>query len=145
MPTVERDLSFGPRAAGKSAELAAETARASAKRVGLPEGLLSRAPHELSSGERRRAALAAVLTSNPKLLALDEPTNSLDAPGCHVLANTLRGLDCAMLVATHDLAFVRELCTRALVLVRGNLVADEALGSLMADGARLREYGLAAP
>lgn len=144
MPTVARDLAFGPRAHGASPQEADRRARLAAQEVGLDESLLSRPPHELSSGERRRAALAAVLALSPELLALDEPTNSLDAPGRAALASTLASLECAQLIATHDLEFVRPLCRRALVLVRGCLVADEPLANLLADQRRLTEYGLTA-
>jgi len=144
MPTIGRDLAFGPRAAGDPPEQAELKARFAARQVGLPEALFDRAPHEISSGERRRAALAAVLTLGPDLLALDEPTNSLDAPGCAGLAETLAGLPCAQLVATHDLDFARELCSRALVLVQGQLAADDEMEALLADAERLIAYGLAA-
>lgn len=145
MPTVERDIAFGPRAAGAPPEEAARRAAEAARTVGLAGPLLSRAPHELSSGERRRAALAAILALDPDVLALDEPTNSLDAPGRAALAETLSRLPCAQLLATHDLEFVGRLCARALVLVGGRLVADEPLASLLGDEARLVAYGLAAP
>jgi cobalt/nickel transport system ATP-binding protein len=142
MPTVLRDVTFGPRAAGEPPESADARAREAARRVGLAESLLQRAPHELSSGEKRRAALAAILTSEPQVLALDEPTNSLDAPGRAALAETLAALPCAQLIATHDLDFVRALCSRALVLADGRLAADEGLEALLSDERRLVEYGL---
>jgi cobalt/nickel transport system ATP-binding protein len=145
MPTVIRDLAFGPRAAGSSLRDAVETAHAAAEQVDLDGGLLDRAPHELSSGERRRAALAAVLTLGPQVLALDEPSNSLDARGCAALARTLRKLPCAQLIATHDLDFAARICSRGLVLVEGRLAADENLPALLADRDRLTEYGLLAP
>lgn len=145
MPTVEKDLAFGPRAEGNSPQAASRKARAAAEDVGLAEELLARAPHELSSGEKRRAALAAVLTSEPQVLALDEPTNSLDAPGRAALAEALARLPCAQLIATHDVGFVRGLCSRGLVLVKGRLVADEEIEKLLADRSRLVECGLAAP
>ncbi|MBN1458264.1 MAG: ABC transporter ATP-binding protein [Armatimonadetes bacterium] len=142
--TVERDITFGLLAAGDAPEEARRKAQEAARLVDLPEVLFSRAPHELSSGERRRAALAAVLVSRPEVLALDEPTNSLDAPGKAALADTLAGLECAQLVASHDLEFVGQLCERALVLVDGELVADVGLGDLLSDEKRLTEYRLAA-
>jgi ATPase subunit of ABC transporter with duplicated ATPase domains len=81
---------------------------------------------------------------NPIVLALDEPTNSLDASGRAALARTLSGLDCAQLIATHDLAFASAVCSRALVLFGGTLVADTPLSSLLSDRETLERYGLAA-
>jgi energy-coupling factor transporter ATP-binding protein EcfA2 len=143
MPTVLRDVMFGPRAAGESHEAAALQARESARRVSLAEDLLEREPHELSSGEKRRAALAAVLVSKPEVLALDEPTNSLDAPGREALAETLMALECAQLVASHDLEFVAQVCTRAIVMVAGRLVEDCDVRVLLSEPAKLVKYGLA--
>jgi cobalt/nickel transport system ATP-binding protein len=120
MPTVGRDISFGPRAAGDAPPEALRKAMRAAEQMGLHPKLLDRAPHELSSGERRRAALAAILSMAP--------------------AN----LHCAQLIATHDLGFARRICTRALVLVKGELMADEPIEDLLADEARLIEFGLLA-
>jgi len=142
MPTVGRDITFGPMASGMGHEEACRAAKLAARKVGLSEDALDRAPHELSSGERRRAALASVLVMDPTVLALDEPTNSLDARGRASLVTILRALPCAQLVATHDLEFAGALCARALVLSDGRLVADVPMATLLADTSSLRRYGL---
>ncbi|UCC67997.1 MAG: ABC transporter ATP-binding protein [Armatimonadota bacterium] len=144
MPTLRRDITFGPMAGGTGPEEACRAAELAIRSVGLPEEALDRAPHELSSGERRRAALASILVMNPTVLALDEPTNSLDARGRASLASILRALPCAQLVATHDLEFARALCARALVLADGELVADLPMAALLADTSSLQKYGLLA-
>jgi len=144
MPTVTRDITFGLLAAGMDSGAAHLAAKEVIKRVGLPVEALDRAAHELSSGERRRAALASILVMNPAVLALDEPTNSLDARGRVSLAAILLHLSCAQLVATHDLEFASALCTRALVLVNGELVADTTMAALLDDTTSLQRYGLTA-
>ncbi|MBE9565578.1 MAG: ABC transporter ATP-binding protein [Proteobacteria bacterium] len=145
MPTVRRDVTFGLLAAGAGSEEAARAAEQAIRSVGLPEEALEKAAHDLSSGERRRAALASILVMDPLLLALDEPTNSLDARGRASLAGILLQLPCAQLVATHDLEFARALCARALVLVNGELVADTPMDALLSDTNGLQRYGLTAP
>jgi len=145
MPTVRRDVTFGPLAAGVGSEEASRAAEEAIGSVGLPAETLERAAYELSSGERRRAALASILVMDPLLLALDEPTNSLDARGRASLAGILLQLPCAQLVATHDLEFARALCARALVLVDGELVADTPMDALLSDTNGLQRYGLTAP
>jgi len=145
MPTIRRDVTFGLLAAGAPAEEAARAAEQTIESVGLPAETLDRAAHELSSGERRRAALASILVMDPVVLALDEPTNSLDARGRASLARILLHLPCAQLIATHDLEFARALCARALVLVNGELVADTPMAALLGDADSLQQYGLTAP
>jgi len=138
-------VTFGPLAAGVGSEEASRAAEEAIGSVGLPAETLERAAYELSSGERRRAALASILVMDPLLLALDEPTNSLDARGRASLAGILLQLPCAQLVATHDLEFARALCARALVLVDGELVADTPMDALLSDTNGLQRYGLTAP
>jgi len=80
--------------------------------------------HHLSHGQQQRVALAGALVADPPLLLLDEPSAALDPPGKHQLGKLLQGQSAAMLVATHDLDFVRRFCTRFLMLERGGLVFD---------------------
>jgi cobalt/nickel transport system ATP-binding protein len=142
-PTVAEDVGFGPRCHGsRGEELRAEVARALSA-VGL-SALGNRFPQHLSGGEKKRAALATVLSMRPKLLALDEPTAGLDARARRSVIDILRELPQAMLVATHDLDFARELSSRALILDEGQIVFDGALDSALADQALLRRYGLLA-
>lgn len=144
MPTVWRDVTFGPSVAGDPSDEAERKARQAIMQVGLSNRVLDKSAHELSSGERRRAALASILVLQPSVLALDEPTNSLDAPGRAALASTLLQLPCAQLIATHDLNFARCLCSRALVLVDGVLVWDVPMAELMRDKEALQSFGLEA-
>lgn len=145
MPTVGRDVTFGPRAVGDTPQEAERKAHEAIHQVGLSESLLDRAAHDLSSGERRRAALASILVQQPVVLALDEPTNSLDARGRAGLAKTLLEFPCAQLIATHDIDFARYLCARSLVLLDGELVADMPTADLLCDHTSLQHYGLVAP
>ena len=91
MPTVLEDVAFGLLAAGSPGSEATERARAAPDRVGILH-LADRAPWHLSAGEKKRAALAGILATEPKLLVLDEPTTMLDPPGQRALANLLTSL-----------------------------------------------------
>ncbi|MCX7603175.1 MAG: energy-coupling factor ABC transporter ATP-binding protein, partial [Bryobacteraceae bacterium] len=91
--------------------------------VGIEEGL-DRAPYHLSSGEKQRVALAGILAVEPEVLILDEPTTHLDPPARRALLELLRTLPQAKLIATHDAAFARALCPRAVFFEHGRIVAD---------------------
>lgn len=100
--------------------------------ISLPAGpspydvvVVGRKPaHHLSHGQKQRVALAGALVAAPGLLLLDEPSAGLDPPGKIVLARLLAGLDAAMVIATHDVAFAARLCTRFIMLEDGRVAFD---------------------
>jgi cobalt/nickel transport system ATP-binding protein len=123
MPTVLEDVAFGPANLGLPPAQAAERARAALEQVGMG-GALHKAPYHLSSGEKRRVALAGVLAMEPEVLVLDEPTTSLDPPGQRDLTALLRSLPQAKLLVTHDVEFAGALATRAVFFERGRVAGE---------------------
>jgi len=122
MPTVLEDVAFGPLASGLAAAEASEKACAALDRVGL----LSKAGHapwHLSAGEKKRAAIAGILATEPKLLVLDEPTTWLDPPTQRALANLLAGLPQAAILITHDAKFAADVAQHAAFFEEGRIVA----------------------
>lgn len=144
MPTVREDVAFGPLNMGlPREEVAARVAEAlAAVRM---DGAGERAPHQLSAGERRRAAIATVLAMRPDLLVLDEPSASLDPRGRRELGELLDTLAVTMLLVTHDLPFAAGLCERAVILAGGRVVADEPTERLLADEELLARHDLELP
>lgn len=144
MPTVEEDVAFGPANLGVPPdELPGVVGEALGKVGG--EGLQHRVPHHLSGGERRRVALATVLSMEPRLLVLDEPTGGLDPMGRRDLITVLASLNMTMLVITHDLPFALETCERALIMDEGRIQADARTSEILADPDLLARHRLELP
>lgn len=142
MPTVLEDVAFGPANLGIEGGELERVAMEALASVGA-DHLAAKAPHHLSGGERRRVAIAGVLAMEPELLVLDEPTSGLDPAGRRELVGLLEGLDEALLLVTHDLGLARRLCTRAVVLHGGRVVADGPIDDVLADEGWLMGVGLA--
>jgi cobalt/nickel transport system ATP-binding protein len=144
MPTLAQDVAFGPANFGvRGAELEARVARA--LEVVSMSGLAERSPAHMSGGQRRRAALATVLACEPEVLVLDEPSANLDPVARRELAETLAGLDATMLIVTHDLPYAAQLCSRAIVMDGGVIVADGAIGEVLSDADLLAAHRLELP
>jgi energy-coupling factor transporter ATP-binding protein EcfA2 len=143
-PTVFEDVAFGPLHIGlPEGEVRRRVGWALAQ-VGM-EGFEDRMPHHLSLGERKRIAMATVLSMDPAILVLDEPTSELDPRSRRSLIQLLRELPQTMLVASHDMRLVRDLCPRTVILDEGRIVADGPTHRLLADVALLERHGLEQP
>ena len=144
LPTVGGDVAFGPANLGlRGAELAARVDEALAA-VGMSEHR-DRAPHHLSFGQRRRVAVATVLSMRPEILVLDEPSSNLDPAARRELAEILRTLPVTLLMVTHDLPYALELCDRSVILDGGAIVADAPTRELLADTDLLAKHRLELP
>lgn len=140
-PTVFDDVAFGPIYQGLStAEVRARVDEALAA-VGMSD-YRGRVSHHLSTGEKKRIAIATVLSMQPEILVLDEPTAGLDPRARRGLITLLRDLPQTMLIATHDIRMVMDLALRAVVMDRGEVVADGPAADLLADAALMAAHGL---
>ncbi len=99
-------------------------------------------PHHLSLGEKKRAAVAAVLAMQPQVLAFDEPTAGMDPRARRSLIRLLDSLPQTVLAATHDLDLVRELFPRTVILSEGRIAADGETNRLFANRSLLDAHGL---
>ncbi|MBI5081462.1 MAG: ABC transporter ATP-binding protein [Chloroflexi bacterium] len=106
---------------------------------------LNRISHHLSVGEKKRIAIATVLSMNPEILVLDEPTAGLDPRARRGLINLLKTLPQTIFASTHDLRFVRDLFPRTVIMDQGLIVADGATEKILNDVALLEAHGLEKP
>jgi cobalt/nickel transport system ATP-binding protein len=140
-PTVFDDVAFGPIYQGlKKAEVEARVDRA-LEAVHMRD-YASRVSHHLSVGEKKRIAIATVMSMEPEILVLDEPSAGLDPRARRSLINLLRELPQTMLVSTHDLRLVHELFPRTIIMDDGRIVADGATEQLLNDEVLLNAHGL---
>jgi len=144
-PDVYDEIAFGPRQMGLSEE---EVGRRVSDCVELLSigSLIRRSPYHLSGGEKRKVAIAAVLSMNPEVLVLDEPMNGLDPRTCRWLAGFLKSLHEAgrtVVLTTHNLDLVEELSERSLLFDENHEVAaDLPTGSLLDDIELLKRVNL---
>ena len=140
-PTVFDDVAFGPIYQGlKEPEVRARVTQA-LDAVHMRE-YAQRVSHHLSTGEKKRIAIATVMSMEPEILVLDEPSAGLDPRARRSLINLLRELPQTMLVSTHDLRLVHELFPRTVIMDDGRIVADGLTEQLLNDEALLNAHGL---
>jgi cobalt/nickel transport system ATP-binding protein len=142
MPTILEDITFGPRNYGVPAGIASDRAHQLLADFGLA-AYANRSAHELSGGQRRLAALAAILALEPTILILDEPTTGLDPAWRRHLAQVLLNLPVqVILIASHELHWLGKVTHRALVLSGGSIAIDSEIQPLLQDGETLEQLGL---
>ncbi len=129
MPSVIEDVAFNLVASG----ISVKESHARAEKILSDLGILhlkNRPPQKLSGGEKRMISLAGILISEPEILALDEPTAALDPSARRRVINFLRNSDKTILLASHDLDMLLDVCTRGIILNHGMISADGNLPEL---------------
>lgn len=127
--SVGEEIAFGPRQMGLSEE-EIKTRCSDVMKLLRIENLEQRAPYHLSGGEKKKTALACVLSMNPEVLVLDEPLNGLDRKSGEVLLQVLSSLKAAgktLIIATHDEALLKKLSDRVITINEDHTLAKETL------------------
>ncbi|NLE77769.1 MAG: energy-coupling factor ABC transporter ATP-binding protein [Chloroflexi bacterium] len=143
-PLVLDDVAFGPLHLGLPKQEVYERVTGALAAVGM-SGYESYMPHHLSLGERKRIAVATVLAMEPQVLALDEPSAGLDPRARRNLIHLLRSLPQTMVVASHDMRLVWDLCSRTVILDGGRIAADGPTDELLLDTSLMEAHGLETP
>jgi len=141
-PTVFDDVAFGPINIGYDKEKVHNMVVEALEQVGM-SGFEQRSPHHLSLGEKKRIAIATVLSMSPEVLVFDEPTSNLDPRAKWSIMQLFRQLPATKIIATHDLEMVRVLCPRTIIIHQGKVVADGKTDKILADEELLQNNGLA--
>jgi energy-coupling factor transport system ATP-binding protein len=147
--TVYKDIAFGPRNMGLSADEIDARVRGAMDMVGLSfEELKDRSPFEVSGGQMRRIALAGVLAMRPQVLVLDEPTAGLDPRARDFLLHDIKRLHdegTTVVMISHAMDEVARLATRIAVLEKGRLVMSGTPGEVFSRYEELTDMGLDVP
>lgn len=144
MPTVEEDVAFGPSNMRLEPEEIRRRVTEALDAVGALH-LRGASPFRLSGGQKKRVAIATVLSMEPSVLVMDEPTSNLDPRARRQIIDLIRRFGHTTLIATHDMEMVLDLCDRTIVMKQGRIVADGSTRHVFGDLALLEECGLEQP
>ena len=144
MTSIEQDVAFGPLNMGLDAAAVKQRTDVALASVNLNEKRDKPGMH-LSFGQKKRAALATVLSMKPRVLVLDEPTSNLDPRAKRNMSKLLSELDITLLVATHDMELAWNMCDTAIVIDEGRIVAMGDAHEIMNNESLMLEHGLEVP
>ena len=147
--TVFKDVCYGPKNMGLEKEEIERRAKEALSLVGISEEVYTQSPFELSGGQKRRVAIAGVLSMNPKIMILDEPTAGLDPAGRKEILGLVEKLcreqKMTIILVSHSMDDVAEYADRILVINDGKLALDATPREVFNHKEELESYGLSLP
>lgn len=147
--TVYKDIAFGPRNLGYTEEEVDRRVREAVHMTDLPEALLEKSPFELSGGQKRRVAIAGILSMKPRILILDEPAAGLDPRGREEILGEIKRMHSeygiTVLLVSHNMEEVAEVCEKVIVIAKGEIFRYSAIEDVFSHSDELEENGLAIP
>ncbi len=147
--TVFKDIAFGPKNMGLSEEEIRKRVMKAMDYVGLPAEYLEKSPFDLSGGEKRRVAIAGVISMEPKVLILDEPTAGLDPVGkdnlLELIYNYNKSTGNTVIFVSHNMDDVAKVANRVIVMNKGKVALDGSIDEVYSQGEFLASLGLAVP
>lgn len=141
MPTVGEDVAFGPSNMNLPAGEVERRVTQALSDVGALE-LRDCNPYNLSGGQKRSVAIATVLSMEPSILVLDEPSSNLDPHARNLLIRQIESFSHTCLIASHDIGLVRATCPRTIIMAHGRVMADGPTERLLDDRLLLERAGL---
>lgn len=143
-PSVRDDVAFGLRNMGLLKDEVEARATEALSIVGCVE-LAARPVHHLSEGEKRMVSIAGVLAMQPRLVIYDEPGANLDIRSRRRVIRLLQASKETMLIASHDLELILEVCDRVVLIDRGHIIADGNPREIMGDDRLMEAHGQEKP
>ena len=144
LSTVEDDVAFGPRNYGLSEEEVQRRVDEALEKVHITE-LRKKQNYKLSGGEKKLASIATILSMEPDIIIMDEPSIALDPRNRRNLIGILNEIDTLKIITSHDLDFVMDTCRRVILLDEGRIIADGSSQDILRDRELLESHGLELP
>ena len=147
--TVFKDIAFGPKNLGLSKEEITERVYSTMELVGLDKSEAERSPFELSGGQKRRAAIAGVLSMRPKVLVLDEPIAGLDPQGKEEILALIKSYhiqyNATIIIISHNMDDIARVADRVIALNQGTIALDGTPREVFSHYEELISMGLGLP
>ena len=147
--TVYKDIAFGPKNMGLDEEEIKKRVYEAAEIVNLDTELLEKSPFDLSGGQKRRVAIAGVLSMHPQILILDEPTAGLDPKGrdslLQVLTSLHENLKMTIILVSHSMEDVARVAKKIIVMNKGSVYMHATVAEVFKRGEELEKIGLNVP
>lgn len=147
--TVFKEIAFGPKQMGLSEEKIKKRVYESMEFVGISRALEAKSPFDLSGGQKRRVAIASIIAMEPQVLILDEPCAGLDPKGREVILNMIKEYQNktgnTILFVSHSMEDVAKLCSKVLVLNKGEVAMCDTVPKVYSRAQELRDMGLNVP
>ena len=147
--TVYRDIAFGPKNMGLSEAEIDERVKEAAGFAGVDSSLFELSPLELSGGQKRRVAIAGVISMRPSVLVLDEPTAGLDPEGCRMILENIENYHkktgSTVLIVSHSMDDVARIAERLIVMNKGQVEMDGTPEDVFSQAEHLEKIGLNIP
>ncbi|MCR4594438.1 MAG: energy-coupling factor transporter ATPase [Clostridiales bacterium] len=147
--TVYKDIAFGPTNMGLTEAEIDKRVRDAAAIVGIPDTMLGSNPFDLSGGEKRRVAIAGVISMEPEILILDEPTSGLDPSGREQILGLIRSYrdntGKTVIMVSHSMDDVAKIADKVIVMNESKVFSCGTVDEIFDDATELYDIGLSVP
>lgn len=144
MPNAYENIAFAPRNYGLNEEDVNVRVETALRKVGI-DHLREKPIYKMSGGEKKAVSIATILSIQPDIILMDEPSIALDPKARRRLINLLKAFDHTKIIATHDLDLVMETCTRTIIINDGQVIKDGITKDILSNKELLEKNGLELP